>query len=200
MATAISICNQALIQVSGNKITSFNDESTEASIASALYVPMRDAVLEAHAWTFAVKWLDLPKLANPPPSEFANAYQLPSEVLSVLFVGQSYEQPAFWRREGMNILSDNAGTPCRCQVIFIEEDPNKWSALFVQALTARLSAEMAIPLAQSRELAETHFNLYERKVREAVKRDNQQGTSRKIRSSWLTNGRMNGPNVAGPYV
>ena len=73
MATAVSICNQALSLVGANSIISLDDNTTEARLCKAIYEPVRDALLEEHAWTFAIKWIDIPRLANPPLSEFKNA-------------------------------------------------------------------------------------------------------------------------------
>ena len=184
----VSICNQALGLVGASTIISLDDNTTEAVLCKALYEPVRDAVLEAHNWTFALKWYDLPQLASPPLSEYANAYQLPGDVLRVVFVGTDYERPAeAWRREGSSIVTD--ANTCKCQVVHRVVDTAKYTPLFTQALVARLAADMAMSLTKSRSIMEIHFQVYQAKVREAARIDGMQGTPKRIRSRWIQRGR-----------
>jgi hypothetical protein len=175
-----------------------DDDTTEAKLCKANYPNVRDALLELHNWTFATKWIELNKLADPPLSEFANAYSLPSNVLRVIFVGQNYKEPVqHWQVEGNNIVTDE--NAAKCQVIFQQTDVTQYSPLFIQAFAQRLAGDMAIPLTNSRSLMETHMSLYGAKLRDAKTRDGLQGRSRRIRSRWLNNARAAGPS-AGPYV
>jgi hypothetical protein len=89
---------------------------------------------------------------------------------------------------------------CKAQLIYDEPDISKWSPLFIQAFTARLSADMAIAITESRAASEWHFNIYAQKMASAVIRDNAQGRPRRIRSKWLQRARWAFPNVAGPEV
>ena len=200
MPSDISIVNQALGFLGASPIISFDDDSKEAALAKANYAPVRDAVLEAYNWTFATKWLAIPALANPPLSEYANAYQIPPDVLRILFVGQDYRNPSRdWRVESGNIVTDDNAV--KVQVVVTVTDPNKFSALFIQALAQRLAGDMAIALTSSRSLADFHYNVYQQKLKDAVTRDGQQGQSRKIRSVWLRNARVGtGPSSSGPVV
>jgi len=197
MTSKVSICNQALSLVGANVITSLDDDTQEAKLCKLNYDNLRDTVLEAHDWTFAIKWYDLPALANPPLSEFANAYEIPSDVLRIMFVGQNYENQANWQVEGGNIVTDD--TTCRCQTIISIDDPSRYSPLFVQAFVARIAMELAIPITNSRTLMESNAQLYRAKVQDAVTKDNQQGRTRRIRSTWLQASRSRGYRV-GPYV
>lgn len=188
MSSVVAICNQALGLVGGSSITSLDDETTEANLCKTLYGPVRDSVLEAHNWTFALKWYNLPKLSSPPLSEFSNAFQLPSDVLRVVYVGVDMRSPAEdWRVEGDVIVTD--ANTVKCQVVHRVIDPAKYSPLFIQALAARLAADFAIPLTKSRSLMETHYQVFVEKLKEAVRRDNMQGTPRRIRSTWLRRAR-----------
>lgn len=199
MASEVSICNQALSWLGANLIISLDDETTEAKLCKANYVDIRNSVLEAYDWTFAVKWFELPKAAETPVGEYPNAYPLPPEVLRVVFVGQDYDhQEKRWQVEAGNILTDAAA--CKTKCIIEITDPNKFSALFIQALSARLAADLAIPLTNSRSLMETHYQVYQRKLLEAYNKDSSQGRSRRINSRWLLQARAQGPRAAGPTV
>jgi len=198
MTSKVSICNQALSLVGAETITSLDDDQKEAKLCKLNYDNIRDTVLEAHDWTFAIKWYDLPALADPPLSEFANAYEIPSEVLRIMFVGQNYNSQANWQVEAGNIVTNDAS--CRCQTIISIDDPSKYSPLFIQAFVARMAMELAIPITNSRSLMESNAQLYRAKVQDAVTKDNQQGKTRRIRSRWLQASRSRGYRGAGPYV
>lgn len=195
----VSICNQALTLIGAQTIISLGDDTKEAKLCSLNYAPVRDAVLSESDWTFATRWQELAKSADPAPGEFTNEYPLPSDVLAVLFVGENYNNPEHWRLEDNAIRTD--ANKCKCQVLYRVEDTSKFSSLFTQAFVARLAAELAIPITNSRTLMENMFVMYEQKMKTAAARDSQQGKSRRIRSTWLSLARArNGQIGAGPYV
>ena len=195
----VSICNQALLALGANPITSIDDDTVEAKLCKVNYDPIRDAVLERQNWTFAIAWLQLPAAVNPPLSEFANAFPLPADVVRVVFVGDGYNYPdPMWQVQGNSIVTN--ATACKCQVVQIVDDPGKFSPLFVQAFVARLAAEMAIPLTNSRAMYETQMQVYNMKMKDAMSSDGLQGKARRIRSKWLNDSRYQGPSTAGPYV
>ena len=154
MPSKVSICNQALTLLGAATITSLDDDTREAKLCKIHYDNVRDSVLEAHDWSFAVRWYDLAPSADPPLSEFANAYPLPTEVIRVLFVGQNYKYPDFYQVEGQNVVTDSSA--CRIQALISLDDPIQYSPLFIQAFAARLAAELAIPITNSRSLADQH--------------------------------------------
>jgi len=199
VVSEVSICNQALTALGANTIISLDDDTTEAKLCKTHYAPLRDAVIEAHNWTFATTWVNLAKSADPELSEFANAFPIPADVVRVIFVGEDYDHPnVAWQVQGNSVVTKD--TTCKCQVIKIVTDPNKFSPLFVQALAARLSADMAVAITSSRSLFELHMQVYGVKIKEAASTDGMQGKARRIRSRWLERSRSQGPLGAGPYV
>ncbi len=194
MASEVSICNQALSRVGGSLITSLSDSSTEARLCDANYAAIRDALIEAHDWTFAITRIDLPASTTSPANGYANAFTIPSTVLRILDVNDGED----WRVEGDAIVT-NEGS-CKIRAISQITDPNTFSPLFIQALVSRLAADLAIPIAQSAKLYELHYKVYLQKLSEAVANDGMQGKSRRITSTWLKSTRQGGSNLAGPYV
>lgn len=195
MINRVAICNIALGWLGANLITSIDDDTTEGHLCRANYEPVRDAVLEAHNWAFATKWAKLVRLADNGDAPYASTFQLPVDMLHVTFCGFGYNYPSKWRREGQTIVTD--ASECLIQYVFRNENDSYYPPLFVQAVAARLAADLALPLVQSRTLQSDMYTLYLAKVKEAASRDNQQGTSRRIRSKWLVRG---SGFVAGPYV
>ncbi len=200
MTSEVSICNQALSLLGAGPITSLDDDTTEAKLCKMNYVPLRDTVLQEHNWSFATKWETLAQLADPPLGEYPNAFVLPPETLIVLFVGQDYNRQAErWQVEGGMIRTDL--TTCKAQLLVQVTDVTRYSPMFVQALVARIAAELATPITESRTLMQSMFTLYDRKVKQAAARDTQQGRTRHMRSGWLSRARYrDGGNWAGPTV
>lgn len=194
MASEVGICNQALAFIGGNLITSLADNTTEAKLCNALYEDVRDAVLESHDWTFAITRRNLPASPTAPENGYAKAFPIPSDILRVTDVNGGQD----WRVEGGNIVT-NEGS-CKIRAVARITDPNSFSSMFVQTLSARLAADLAIPLTQSSKLQEQQYKIYDMKLREAVASDGMQGTSRRVTSSWLRGSRSGGSSSAGPYV
>lgn len=199
MPSEVSICNQALSLVGGEFITSLDDNTKEANLCRLNYPELRDTVLQEHEWSFATRWETLAKIEDAPLGEYPNAFALPADTLKVLFVGEDYtRQVAHWQVEGGMIRTDQ--TTCKAQLLTRITDPTRFSPMFVQALVARIAAEIATPIAESRTLMQDMFTLYERKVRAAASNDSQQGRSRRMRSKWLSKARNRGGSLAGPTV
>ena len=194
MASEVSICNQAISWLGATPIASLDDDTTEARLCKANYAQVRDAVLEEHDWTFAIGRFDLPKNAVGPTNGYGNGFQIPSSVLRVLDVNCGED----WRVEGQDIVTNEAAVSIRAVVRV--DDPNRFSSLFVQALAARLAADLAISITQSREMQKQHYQIYLDKLAAAVANDGMQGKSRQVTASWLRNSRAGGTALAGPTV
>ena len=108
-------------------------------------------------------------------------FALPSDCLRVLSTDQTKQD---FKVEGKGIACDS-GT-LKIRYIRRVEDPNQFDALFVSALAARLAADMAIPLAQSRSLMEDMMALYQTVLAEAKAADSQEGGPESINDwGWL---------------
>ncbi len=198
MASVVSICNQAILSLGGQAIISLDDDLTEAKLCKTFYLPILEDLIGAHSWSFAIKWYAIPKLLDPPLSEFKNAFPLPVDVARVLFVGTDYGHPSMWQVEQGNVVTNDEA--CKLQAVFLQQDVATYSPTFVQALVSRLSAELAMPLTGSRSTTETHYQIHDSKLRKAITTDGLQGTSRRLKSSWLKAARFSGVIGAGPTV
>jgi hypothetical protein len=202
----VAICNLALGWVGGNLITSLDDEQTEAQLCKANYAILRDALIESVDWTFAMLRAPGGAPLAPDPNRwgYAYAFQLPSSLLRVIYLGLSdrweEDEPVpDWVREGDKVLT-NANT------VFVRgvqriEDPNLFSTLFSQALAARLATDLAIPIAHSRTLQADMAKLYSAKMGDAIAQDAKQGRTRVLRASGMNQARRAGATgIVGPFV
>ncbi|MCP4030260.1 MAG: hypothetical protein GY734_03315 [Herbaspirillum sp.] len=199
----VTICNQALGWVGVDPITSFDDPGKAARLCKTNYAPIRDAVLSSALWTFATSRMSLPRAATAPVFGYANAYLIPSTVLRIVTVNllSIEDETSDWQVEsigGKRHIVSNADS-CKVKAIVRITDTTQFSALFTQALAARIAADFAIPLTTSRSLFETLMNSYIGKINIASSTDGTQGKQRKMKARWLNRSRQSTMG-AGPFV
>ena len=188
MLSEVAICNLALGWVGGNQILSLNDPLTEAVICKANYDPARRALLETVAWTWAQSREDASPVITPPAYVTNlewNAFLRPANslrIIKVTDVDEAYRLD--WLREGDYILAP--GERIRMHFTLDITDTSKFPPLFDQALAARIAAEIAIPVSQSRSLQQDMWGLASKKMSEAVSADQRQGSRQKLISNQLT--------------
>ena len=77
--------------------------------------------------------------------------------------------------EGRRLMTDVSSV----NLIFLKRvtDPNEFDVLFIAAYTARIAAELALPISGSNTVATTMWQLYDKKVKEARTIDSQEGST-----------------------
>ena len=189
----VTICNLALSWLAGNLIISLDDDINEAKLCKANYELSRDAVLETMAWTFATKRYALTPEVNTPAWGSGVQFTIPAEIITVLEVTDVSDTPngannLDWRREGHLILCD--ANKVYVKAVFKQDDPVRFPPNFVQAVAARLAAEIAIPLTESKELMMTMEGKYKDRLLIAAGTDGIQGKTDVIESRILTGVRL----------
>ena len=103
--------------------------------------------------------------------DWAAQVSLPGDCLRVLEVED--DDSAEWAIEAGNILclDEIAEVPTDVRYIARVANVSTYDSLFVDALAARIAAELAIPLAQDADLHKVQLALYESKVSEARSKD-----------------------------
>lgn len=146
MATAVSICSNALILLGDTPINSFDDDSERARVASNLWPDLRDFVLRSHPWNCATKRVILSPEATAPAFDFTYSFLLPGDWLRTLQVGQRGERPEY-QIEGRKLLM-NEGV-CRLRYIWRNDNPATWDAMLIEAMTQVMKAAFAYPITQA---------------------------------------------------
>lgn len=186
MASEVSICNGALTRIAGKLITSLLDGTVEANFCKENYPDIRDAVLRSHPWNCATARASLAQLVDNPPFGFAAQFTLPADCLRVLVFNDDnvsshllngiivYDPAIRFKIEGRRLLTDDG----EANIVYIkrETDPMVYDALLVQAISARLAAELAFPLTKNPRLVSTMWELYASKMQEARTTDGMEGT------------------------
>ena len=181
MRSEVSICNKALGWLGAKNIASLDENSTPASLCRDNYGSIRDAVLESRMWTFSTARA-VSTVGEDDIDEFERMY-LHNIPLNWLGVYRCYRSTDMrrkqkadnWRREGGKILAED--TTLYMWGTERVTDTGKWTSLFVEAVTARLAAELCVALTENRQREVDLWSLYDAKLREAAARDGQQGES-----------------------
>lgn len=212
-SSVLEIYNLAITRL-GHEQMSSEDENTKAGRLVRLHYPtIRDAVLRAHPWNFAVRRAALSALSVTPAFEFTYAFALPTspyclKVLRTSYEANGYSSAAIYGYPGIVGYGyvpveyrvetiDVSGTPVRAilsnestlSIEFIAriEDVALFDPLFIDALCARLAAELALPLTDNQSATKTMMDVYYSKLSEARTMDAQEGSPRDVvnTDAWL---------------
>lgn len=194
MSARIDIVNQSLILLGAETITSLEDEAPQAKIMKDLYYLSRDATLEAHEWSFAIKRFQPAQETTDPLWGWSYSYPIPSDIMRVLRVDKgsnSYNgmvrNEVDFALEGRSILTNDS--PIYCTGIRRIEDEGIYSNLFCDAFSAKLALKACTAISEDNTNAQMLAAMYAGMIKEAKSRDGQQGTTRRLRSHWLDNAR-----------
>ena len=161
---SINIINRALIKM-GQPTISSTAQDPNGRIYGLVYEDVRDWLLAAHPWRFAIKRAVLARDEEKPISGFAYAYTLPSDFLSLYSFKNNFKQANYsdnitksderYSIEGNKILCDE---PNMLNITYVArvEDPNRFSVWFKETLIAKLAAEYTPRLKQSANLAKAY--------------------------------------------
>jgi hypothetical protein len=186
--SSIELCSSALVKLGAEGISSFDDGSAEARVASRLYPLTRDAVLSTHPWSFATRQIALTRLATAPVTTFNCAYQLPSDYLKALSAGGG------GRGSGLvfQIVNRQLHTDAEAPVLTYVFRPSEgdFPPYFSAALVTRLAAEFCLPLTENSSRAERLMRLAEAELKVAKLVDSQQDTPPRVEDFTLIRARL----------
>ena len=83
--TKVDLASRALNLLGEKSITSFDESTAPAAVASSLYETVVKAALSLHRWRFASKVVELSKLDETPVDESSWVYihQLPADLIVI---------------------------------------------------------------------------------------------------------------------
>ena len=158
MASEVEIVNVSLTLLGESRITSIDDDVKAAREAKALFAIERDSLLAAHNWSFAKTRAQLSALTTVPAFQYGIEYQIPSDCLRLIMVGDHYagldltdyrgSPTEEFAIEGRKILTDMAA-PLNIMYVKRVTDTGQFSANFITMFAASLSEKLAEPLTQS---------------------------------------------------
>jgi hypothetical protein len=140
--TTTQIANQALGILgpgSGYLTDLATDTTTAGQALNRTYELVRDEVLEAHPWNFAVARASLSADVAAPEWGFDYQFSLPANCLRFLSM---YGEKVEYQIEGDKLLCDEQG-PLLIRYIKRETDTSKYSPTFVSALACRWAFQIS---------------------------------------------------------
>ncbi|MBT7358000.1 MAG: hypothetical protein HN812_03905 [Candidatus Marinimicrobia bacterium] len=187
MATEVSICSNALRKLGDDPITSLSDNTERARLCNAFYEPIRDSVTRAHSWNFAIRRQALSRLTSTPAFTYAYEYTLPTDPYCLRVLSMQTNDLDF-KVEGRKLLTNEG----EAKILYIGKitSPAEFDALFTEALTARLAAELAYSITGSNSLTSQMWEMYELKLREARGADGSEGSLDSIVADTFTGFRL----------
>lgn len=159
MSSVVEICNTALIELGAEPISSLTETSPQATACNAVWEQSRRAVLRVHAWNFSTKTEDLaPLTTNVRKFRYDYSYQVPSESLRLLKVldDDDYKLEA-------NVIFTNRDI-CKIKYIYDNTSTATWDALFVDLMSAKVQAKIAMAITRDRATAEFAESLYQMRL------------------------------------
>lgn len=174
--TKYQLCSRALLKIGANTISSFDEGTVEAEVAGNLYDSARDTVLSAHPWSFATGQTTLGKLDASPLADFDHAYQLPTDFLRALSLGETSLETgrgAPYRIHERRIHTNTDGV---ILTYIFRPDESTFPPFFDTALIARLAADFCMPLTENTARTDALFKMAEIEFRRAKLTDSQQQT------------------------
>ena len=183
--TAVTICSTALARLGDDPITALTDNTERARLCNRLYDPIRRKTLRAHRWNFAMAMASLASLSYTAVFGPGHKFQLPADNLRIVEMDPSDQTYVI---HGGTLLTDGS----TANVYYLKDvtDATLFDALFVEALSLHLAAEMAYAITGSREMKVTVMQEYSEKLKEARQMDAQEGTPPFMESDALTSVRL----------
>lgn len=173
MASEVDICNIALGWLGANLITSLNDNTKQANLCQVNYPNLRDALMASYDWTFAMERFT----PTPKPDHIRGdfEFEVPSNILRVVDVYRDEFYVYEFARDDWYMEGERRLYAPR-QLVYAKGVKNlvitaEFTPTFVQALAARLAADLCIPITENRQLQGDMWGLFNDKITEAYGTD-----------------------------
>lgn len=180
--SAVDICARALILIGADPITSFDEDTTEALVASNMYEDVARASLVNSRWRFATNQAVLNLLSAAPTGRYDRAYQLPTDLL-MLHAVTVQDLPIEYQIYGDKIFADaDAADVLVADYTFRALEQN-WPSYFTIAVEYALAVVFATSIARDPTLGSLMREQGRESMAKARSLDSQQQTARKLTTS-----------------
>lgn len=146
MSSKLDICNLALINFGGGKITSFDDGKEQSRVLDLKYSNCVESMLEAFPWNFS-QHIALMALSIEEVPGWDYVYQYPADCVKVWAVYDESGKPS--TPNEFRVMSDGTlkYVCCNIDAAYVEysakvNDSSLYPAAFVKALSYLLAAEV----------------------------------------------------------
>ncbi len=205
--SAVEICNLALDLLKEGPITDITtNPSTDTEVLCARwYDQTRRAVLRKHPWNFAITRSNLAANATAPVFGYANAYDLPSDFIRLVTIGDDYVEDLKqkYQLEDNQLLygGDTSTTALPVRYVYDHTAVSQFDSLFVDCLAFELAIKMSRKITGDGEAAKEIKELLKSISPEAYAIDGQERPPQRIqRSKWIARRRNSNNGYASNYI
>ncbi len=177
--TDIDICARALILIGANPITSFEDGTTEATVAANLYEDTVRDMLTRYRWRFASGQTQLSRLTDAPTSRWDAAYQAPADMLMLHVVTVNDNPIAYDRYQDLIYCNATTEDVVVADYTF-RANEELWSPGFITAIEYQLASIFAYSVAAQTDLSDLMEKRALRQMTIARNIDSQSQTTRRL--------------------
>ena len=178
----IDIASRALVLIGAEPITSFTAQTTEATVANAIYEDMVRTSLCSSRWRFATNQAELNLLTAVPTGRYDRAHQLPADLLMLhaITVNDAVVQ---YNVYGDKVFSDSASSDTLVADYTFRALEQDFPSYFTVALQFSLAAAFALGIARDEQLSSVLEGKGAQLLQQAKTLDSQQQTTRKLLTS-----------------
>lgn len=165
-STDEEIASRALVMIGAKPLTSFGDGTVEATAAATIYEDVVTQIMTTTRWRFASQQVKLNKLTTPPAGKWSVAWQLPTDLISIIGIsdeqniddgGNMYAMIRFDRYYDKIYTGNHQGLI----LDYIRRVPtSNWPPYFTLPTIHLLASELAIAVAQNEQLSQLHAEKY----------------------------------------
>ena len=191
-STPLDICSRALILIGAEPISSFDDGTTEATVAVNMYEDVVQSALVNTRWRFAVNQAIGNRLSDEPTGRYNSAYQIPSDSLMINAVTVN-DRNIDYKIYGNFIFNDASVNDVVVIDYNFRQLEAKFPAYFVQAVVYELAGHFALALARNDSMSNNMFEKARFFMQKARTLDSQQQTTLRLSTNrFVTSRRTTG--------
>lgn len=189
------LCNKALTFLGSQPIVSIDDDTANARALNRVYEISLRSILGECKWNFATKRVLLAEVDTDLAwydSGETIIYQRPNDCIRIFGTN---DDDATWREEGEYIISDTSGLGLR--YVYFLDAPSKYPAAFIEAFIDKLCSDIAFLLLNSKTVAETFLEKYEKVSLAKARSENAQtGTQQYLKDNAWENAKYDNESPA----
>jgi hypothetical protein len=158
--TDIQICNLALARLGDSRITALTDSTAQAQYCTLFYSQTVEELQAEFDWQFCRKQVNLTS-GTAPLTGYSTRYALPADFIRAVRLDDidASENFGTWEILGANLHTNLTGTPS-LDYIALVTTTTLFPAIFIEALSMKLAAVLAMPLTGSKDLFKQCVELY----------------------------------------
>lgn len=181
MATDVSICNNALLLIGANTITSLSDNVNEAVTCNALYEGTKDSLIQEGNWSFCRDVVSLTSSkATSDIDDYDYMYDIPSTVFRIF---KKDNVPNNYDIYGAKLYTNDTTVNIYC---LTDPGESAFPAHFVRTLEFKMASILAAALEHDESMTQLFERLFTDSLRKSRRIDGQNTPNKSFTDAFLS--------------